>query len=170
MGRNQENRGGASGGKSGSHRVQRVEREVRDVVGTLLLGGLSAEVPSFVSVSRVSMSSDLRVARVHVVTMSQIPVPEPTLDEEKNVADDKEYRKKIAAERKTIVQALNDNAYEVQNAIAKKLQMRFTPKVTFFYDEGFDSAMRVDSILRKLGTKPASPTANESNDDSGDDE
>jgi ribosome-binding factor A len=146
MGRNQENRGA-------SHRVQRVEREVRDVVGTLLLAGLSSDVPSFVSVTRVQMSADLRIARVHVVSMSQVPKPESTLDEEKNEAEDREYKKKIAVERKGIVKALNEHAYEVQQAIARKLQMRFTPRVTFFYDEGFDNALKIESILGKLGQK-----------------
>ncbi|MES2965509.1 MAG: ribosome-binding factor A [Bdellovibrionota bacterium] len=168
MGRN-ENRGGSgSGGNaSNSHRVHRVEREVRDVVGTLLLAGLSADVPSFVSVSRVQMTSDLRTAKVYVVTMSEIPVPVATLDEEKNVKDDKEYRKKLAVERKTIVKALNESAYEVQNAIARKLQMRFTPTVTFLYDEGFDNAMRVDSILRGLGAsnKSVKPEATGEDDE-----
>ncbi len=162
MSRSQENRGGKAGA---THRVQRVERQVRDVVGTLLLGGLSAELPALVSVSRVMMSSDLRTARVQVVAMSSIAAPVPTLEEEKNVADDKAYRKAIEAERKVIVKTLNESAYEVQAALAKILQMRFTPKVTFFYDEGFDNAMKVDGILRKLGSSPSASPALKSEDD-----
>jgi len=160
MSRSSENRGA-------SHRVQRVEREVRDVVGTMLLGPLSTDFPGLISISRVSMSADLRNARINVIAMSQIPVPEPTLDEEKNQSEDREYRKKLEAERKGVVKALNEHAYEVQQAIARKLQMRFTPKVTFFYDEGFDSAMKVEGILRKLGSSAKSAT---SDSDESDDE
>jgi ribosome-binding factor A len=39
--------------------------------------------------------------------------------------------------------------------------MRYTPKVSFYYDDGFEHALKVDKILRELGgAKLTTPSVN----------
>jgi ribosome-binding factor A len=57
---------------------------------------------------------------------------------------------KLDEDRKKSVAELNRSVADVQREIANRLGMRFTPKVHFFYDTGFEHAVKVESILRKI--------------------
>lgn len=150
MGRSQENRGG-------SHRVQRVEREIREVIATYLLGGFRGELPGFVSVTRVMVTADLRTARAYVTLMGG-----------KDDGETQEaFEKRIKLERKEAVKELNEHAVDFQHVLAQRLQMRYTPKLTFFYDDTYEETMRVQSVLSKISQ---SKTAEVAATDVGDDE
>lgn len=49
-----------------------------------------------------------------------------------------------------ILPALNESSQFFQREFAKKLQLKFTPKVRFKYDDTFDHARRIDEILYNL--------------------
>ena len=133
MGKNQE-------GKGGSHRVQRVEREIRDVVGTYLLGSFKGDLPGIVSVTRVKASADLKIARVQVTLL---------LTQNEGETDEV-FAVRQAKLRREAVKELNHYAHEAQAMVARTLQMRFTPRLTFFYDEVYDGAMKIERILRDM--------------------
>ncbi len=135
MGRTPEKRGGAE-----SHRTARVEKEVRDVVGIYLVGGFRGKLPGLVSLSRVTVTADLKMANFNFTMI----VPQ----EENETAE--AFEKRQVQLRKDAVKELNANAKDVQAELAHKLQMRFTPKVTFYYDDGFESALKVEQILRDM--------------------
>jgi ribosome-binding factor A len=45
---------------------------------------------------------------------------------------------------------LNSHAHEFQSHIAKELALRFTPKLSFFYDVAFEKVRKVDQILSEI--------------------
>ncbi len=135
MGRTPEKRGGGE-----SHRTARVEKEVRDVVGIYLVGGFRGKLPGLVSLSRVTVTADLKMANLNFTMI----VPQ----DENETAE--AFEKRQIQLRKDAVKELNANAKDIQAELAHKLQMRFTPKVTFYYDEGFESALKVEQILRDM--------------------
>lgn len=49
-----------------------------------------------------------------------------------------------------ILTALTESAPIFQREFAKKLQMKFTPKIHFKYDDTFEKARRIDEILYNL--------------------
>lgn len=130
-----------------SHRLAKVEREIRDVVGTYLIGGFRGSLPGFVSLTRVVVSADLRIARCHFTLL---------VNREENEADDA-FKKREEIARKEAADELNEHSSDVQHRIAQVLQMRFTPKVTFYYDEGYESAMKVEKILKDLSDANKTP-------------
>lgn len=142
MGRSQENRGG-------SHRVQRVEREIREVIATYLLGGFRGELPGFVSITRVMVTADLRTARGYITLMGGKD------DSETQEA----FEKRVKLERKEAVKELNAHAADFQHVLAQRLQMRYTPKLTFFYDDTYEETMRVQSVLNKISQSKAADAA-----------
>jgi ribosome-binding factor A len=125
----QENRGDA-------RRTSRVEREMREVIGTYLIGGFRGELPGIVSLTRVIVSKDLRNAKVLVTTMGE-------------VVNGQEQPTSKAIQKAT-VQELQAHAHEVQQEVNRRLRMKHCPRLTFIYDEGFDHALKVDNILRDL--------------------
>jgi ribosome-binding factor A len=125
----QENRGDA-------RRTSRVEREMREVIGTYLIGGFRGELPGIVSITRVIVSKDLRNAKVLVTTMGDA------------VEGREQPTSKVI--QKATVQELQAHAHEVQHEVNRRLRMKHCPRLTFIYDEGFDHALKVDNILRDL--------------------
>ena len=89
---------------SKNRRVLRVEKEIREIVGLHLVGGFHGELNSLVTISRVSVTSDLRSARINVSVIG---------DE---------------AEQYASLEVLNKYCYEVQREIAKSLPLRYSPQ------------------------------------------
>jgi ribosome-binding factor A len=132
-------------GPKDNHRVPRVEKQIREVIGRYLIGGFRGDVDGIISVTRVIASRDIRTAKVLVTLMG--------------LGDGQAPAKKAA------IKELNAHAHEFQREVNHRLQMKFCPKVTFFYDEGFENAMKVENILRDISKKraqdeaaPASPS------------
>lgn len=106
----------------------RVEREVREML-IAAFGELRDPRLVGVSVTRVSMTDDLRLARVYVrLTIS--------------IADD-------TKQRRDLMRALRAAAGRLRRAIAD-LDLRFTPELRFHYDDGEDAARRIEELLAEI--------------------
>ncbi len=141
-----------------SHRTARVEREIRGVVGTYLVGGFRGQLPGLVSLTRVSVSADLKIANLNFTLII-------TQNEGEDQAD---FEKREKAARKDTVKELNAYAKDVQAELAHRLEMRYTPKVTFFYDEGFENALKVERLLRDMSGQRSAGVASSDGSDSDD--
>ena len=109
-----------------SVRILKVGERVRHIVSELLSrqevhdDTLTAHS---VSVTEVRMSPDLRNAVVYV---------KPLLGEEEAV----------------VIKALRVNTAYFQREVAKRLGLKFAPKLNFRGDESFDEAERIERLLR----------------------
>lgn len=109
-----------------SVRVLKVGERVRHILSELLSrqevhdDTLTAHS---VSVTEVRMSPDLRNAAVYV---------KPLLGEEEAV----------------VIKALRVNTAYFQREVAKRLGLKFAPKLNFRGDESFDEAERIERLLR----------------------
>jgi ribosome-binding factor A len=108
-----------------SVRLLKVGERVRHVISDILTrqqvhdDTLSAHS---VSVTEVRMTPDLRQASVYVKPL-------------------------LGANEDEVVQALRTNTAFFQREVAKKLGLKFAPKIRFRSDESFDEASRIDSLL-----------------------
>jgi ribosome-binding factor A len=137
---------GKNENRGASHRIARVEKEVREVVGIYLISGFRGELPGIVSVTRVIVSHDLRTAKILVSLMADESL------------------------RKAAVATLQSEAHEVQAEVNRKLRMKFVPRITFHYDDGFDNALKIENILRDISRTSSAPSeaASEASSDNGD--
>ena len=121
-----------------NRRVLRVEKEIREIVGLHLVGGFHGELHGITTISRVSVTSDLRTARINVSILGS------------------------EAEQESSLGVLNKYAFEVQKEIAKALPIRYCPKVKFFLDKSLEKVLKVEKILFEISqqnaqkSKPAS--------------
>lgn len=108
-----------------SVRLLKVGERVRHILSELLARGevhddtLSATT---VSVTEVRMSPDLRQAKVYV---------KPLLGRDEDV----------------VLKALRTNTAFFQREVAKRLGLKFAPKLRFLGDESFDEASRIEQLL-----------------------
>lgn len=125
---------------SGSRRISRMEKEVRQVVSNWLIRGVDG-IEALTTVTRVQMPGDLKSARVYVSWL------------------------KSESNRKEIIERLNKKAYEVQSVLARELDVRFTPKVQFFFDDAAEKIMKVESILHELEQQRKKESPEDSTED-----
>ena len=108
-----------------SVRVLKVGERVRHILSELLTrqevhdDTLSAHS---VSITEVRMSPDLRNATAYV-------------------------KPRLGADEEAIVGALRHNTAYLQREVAKRLGLKFAPKLRFRADETFDEADRIDKLL-----------------------
>lgn len=108
-----------------SVRVLKVGERVRHILSELLARQeVHDDVVSAanISVTEVRMSPDLRNASVYV---------KPLLGKDED----------------TIVKALRQNTAFLQKEVAKRLGLKFAPKLQFRADESFDEAERIERLL-----------------------
>jgi len=109
-----------------SVRVLKVGERVRHILSELLSrqevhdDTLTARS---VSVTEVRMTPDLRNATVYVKPL-------------------------LGADEDEVVQALRQNTAYLQREVAKRLGLKFAPKLKFRADESFDEAERIEKLLR----------------------
>lgn len=109
-----------------SVRVLKVGERVRHILSELLARGeVHDEVVSAanIAVTEVRMTPDLRNATAYVKPL-------------------------MSAEEDEIVKALRRNTAFLQREVAKRLGLKFAPKLKFKPDESFDEAERIENLLR----------------------
>ena len=108
-----------------SVRVLKVGERVRHILSELLARGeahdevLSA---SNIAVTEVRMSPDLRNAKAYVKPL-------------------------LGQDERAVLKALRTNTAFFQKEVAKRLGLKFAPKLAFQSDESFDEAERIERLL-----------------------
>jgi ribosome-binding factor A len=121
-------------------RSQRLGEEIREAVARVIADGLNDPRIGFVTVTRASLTADLRTARVYV-----------------GVLGSDEQRAKTLA-------GLGAAAGFIRRELGRRIRVRHIPELSFHYDSGLDATDRVARLLEENRTAPES----EPGDDPGD--
>ena len=105
----------------------------------MIMAGLNDPRIGFVTVTRVALTEDLRVARISV-----------------GVLGDQGQRDKTLA-------GLRQAAGFLRRELGRRLRVRHTPELAFEYDQGLDATDRVARLLEEI--KPAASAGTASSDD-----
>ncbi|WP_413287917.1 30S ribosome-binding factor RbfA [Bdellovibrio sp. HCB337] len=132
--------------ESDGRRVARVEREVQQTIAQFLISGFRSPLPGLVTVARVQMPADLRMAKVYISVLGEASSLDETVD------------------------LLQERAFEIQNYIGKELKMRYCPKLQFFADSNTEQILKVERILADLETERKGRGASDASDDSNEEE
>lgn len=138
-------------------RVQKVEKEVQNVIGMYLIHGFSQPLGAFANVTRTIMSGDLRNAKVYISVLPKYRKEEETDVEVDQIHADTE----VLTEVEDIVDLLNEYAFEFQDKISSELKMRYVPKLKFYADESTDRMIHVDKTLSELEKSKSAKSSRE---------
>ena len=103
----------------------------------MIVAGLKDPRIGFVTVTRVALTADLRLARVSV-----------------GVLGDQAQRDKTLA-------GLRQASGFLRRQLGRRLGVRHTPELSFHYDEGLDATERVAKLLEEIKPGDASPADDE---------
>jgi ribosome-binding factor A len=109
-----------------SRRVLKVAEAIREVVSMAILTELRDPRIQNVTVTYVEVSPDLRYGKVHVSVMG---------DEEM---------------QKLSLRGLNNSTGFLQQKIAKRIDTRYTPRLSFVLDKGVKHSIEVSRLLGEL--------------------
>ena len=109
-----------------SQRQLRVGELVKQNLGELLIRN-EAKIPlinsKLITVTEVKMTPDLKTARVYVIPLGGI-------------------------DTKETVKILTDYSHLVRKALAKRLDIKFLPKLTFVEDNSFEYAEKIERLIK----------------------
>ena len=112
--------------KSKSRRQCRVEEQVKRILGEILKEGVNDPRIGFVSVIRVEMTGDLKMARIYVSVLG---------------GDDDANR---------TLEGLRSARSYFQRELGHQMSSRYTPVITFFLDDSMRYSDHINHILNEL--------------------
>ncbi len=107
-------------------RMERINQQVKREIGKIIQQELSDPRLEFVSITNVDVSKDLRNARVYFSVLG-------------------DERQKENAEK-----GLNGAGGTVRGFLSKKLNMRNTPELKFYYDKSIEHTSFVEETLKEI--------------------
>lgn len=113
-------------GKSDGRRVQKVEKEIRDIVGRYLIRHFASDL---LTISQVRVGKDLKDVTLYVSSLKHTPVPVDVLEE------------------------IQGAAKNMQSEIDKSLRMKYCPRLKFLNDDGGDNGKKIDQLLAQIRPK-----------------
>ncbi len=114
-------------------RAQRLEALIKEKVATVIVEHLSDPALGFVTVLRVELSDDKRIARIFYTVLG-----EP------------------AVQRRTI-RAIERAAPHVQERIAPSLRIRYMPQLRFVIDDSLEKEARLQKLLDQVSMERGEP-------------
>ncbi len=118
-----------------SRRVQKAAEAIREVVSMAILAELQDPRIRDVTVTYVEVSGDLRHAKVHVSVMGDQQHQELSL------------------------RGLQSAAGFLQSKIARQIDLRYTPRLTFVLDQGVKRSIEISQILDRVLPQQTAPEA-----------
>ena len=121
-----------------SRRAQKAAEAIREVVSMAILAELQDPRIRDVTVTYVEVSPDLRHAKVHVSVMGD------------------ETHQQLS------LRGLQSAAGFLQSKIARRIELRYTPRLTFLLDQGVKRSIEISQILDRVlpHEEPEDPAAN----------
>ena len=116
-----------------THRLARVAEAIREVASETILFEMNDPRVKMVTVTRAEVSGDLQHAKIFVSIMG------------------------TPAEQKLTLRGLKHATGFVQAKLAKRLQTRFTPAVTFVLDEGVKKSIEMTRLINEALAQSAPP-------------
>ncbi len=107
-------------------RADRVAAVIQEEVSKFLLHGLKDPALSFVTITNVDVTDDVRNAKIHYSVYG---------DEEK---------------KENAARALERATGRIRTEIGKYLQLRFVPAIIFVYDDRSEYADHIEKLLQKI--------------------
>lgn len=111
---------------SKNNRMNKIDEELKKEISNIISMELkNPHLTGLISVTKVKTTPDLRFARVYV-----------TMINEKS--------------KKENLSILKQSSGYIRSAIAKKINLRYTPELIFEFDDSLEYGSRIDEILKDI--------------------
>lgn len=120
-----------------SIRTSRVASLIKEEIGAVLIREYSSLAYGFTTVTEVSVTGDLRLAKVYFSVMGTPEVQRKTMD------------------------MLESERSHIRGLIGSHLRMRFVPELQFYHDKTMDRVDRINTLIREIHRNDEEPKRDE---------
>ena len=107
-------------------RSDRMSDQIQNILGNIFISDFQLENAGLLTVINVELTSDLRSAKVFISLLNPSDKPQE------------------------IIAFLEDNKGTIRYHLGKKLDAKFVPDLTFFYDDSLKKAEKIGVLLNKI--------------------
>lgn len=107
-------------------RRERVASQMQKELALVFQRDLDDARVGFITVNEVEVSKDLAVAKIYITALNQSD-----------------------SEKKQQIKVLNELAPVIRHYVAKRMRLRHIADLRFYYDDSFDTGVRVAQLLRE---------------------
>ena len=118
---------------TGYSRADRVGGLIQQILSDLLLRDISDPRLKMATISRVTVTKDLRLARIYFATAGG------------------------KAGSADAAQGFRSAAGFIKRRLGPQLGLRYMPELEFYYDESFDQGARIDQLLKSVASDSDGP-------------
>jgi ribosome-binding factor A len=108
-----------------SRRQKRVSHLIKEELSRLVIEAFQDSSSGLITITRVSMSKDLKIAHVYLSVLGQSPKQE-------------------------ILDLLNERKGYLRKAVASKTKLKYNPMLIFSLDDSFEYEDRIQEIMKTL--------------------
>ncbi len=108
-----------------SVRTEKVAHLIQEEISVLIERDYRTSDMGFMTVTKVTMSPDLRLARIYVSIFGDAKVKERTLF------------------------LLNEAKKDIRHYVGAKVRLKFTPEIAFFLDDTMDYVANIEELIKK---------------------
>ena len=108
-----------------SRRQKRVSNVIREELGRLLIESIQDVTSSLITITRVSMSKDLKAAYIYLSILG-------------------------GSSKEDILELINSRKGFFRKVIASKTKLKYNPMLFFSLDDRYDIEKKIDEVIKKL--------------------
>jgi len=111
-----------------SHRVQRVESLIGEALIDVLRRGKQLDpllINCPISITKIEVTKDLKIAKCYFLP----------------------FNTKLTVDQ--LLTALENSKFAIRDFVTKKINLKYSTEIRFYFDQGFDNANIVDQYLKK---------------------
>jgi ribosome-binding factor A len=106
-------------------RSQRLNILLREEIADIIMRRVKDPRLGFVTITDVSLSEDLKIARVYVSVLN-------------------------SDERAIVIEILNGAKGLIRSEVAKRVRSKFIPTLEFWIDESIEQGFKIDKLLKEI--------------------
>lgn len=109
------------------NRIMRISEEVKKEVSEIIQNGLrDPRISGMISVTKVSVTNDLRYAKIYVSVLGN---------------DD---------DRKNVMEGLKNASGFIRKEVGQRIKLRYTPEMIFEVDDSIEYGIKISNILKDI--------------------
>jgi len=108
-----------------SHRVDKVERLIKEQISYILLHKMQDEELGFITVTEVKVSADLKIAKIYLSVLQK-------------------------ERRDFVLNRVNLRLGHIRSELAHRIRIKFVPELKFFIDNTLDYIEKIEGLINEV--------------------
>jgi len=111
-----------------THRVDKVERLIKEQISYILLHKLQGDDLGFITVTDVKLSADLKIAKIYLSVLQK-------------------------ERRDFVLNKINQRLGHIRSELAHRIRIKFVPELKFLIDDTLDYVEKIEGLINEIHKK-----------------